>query len=128
MKVKLGVNIQSNGLLLIKTAMTMKLCKIVIIFVFCSGVFSWIAINYLVGRLNPDSHVHHVKRQRPTTPATSLGTSSNGGGEVTSNEMQYIHTVGSLDLGGASLQVAFEVSPEVRRSMLLTSCMSEKLS
>ncbi len=50
------------------------------VYLCCTGVFSWITINYLLGNFSPESH--------------SLGRS----------------TVGVLDMGGASLQIAFEVS------------------
>ena len=85
-----------------------------------AGVFSWIAINYLVGRLSPESHHLASRRRRPAPPTTpsdditstvlgAAGKGSSDGGPSTPS----IHTVGSLDLGGASLQVAFEVPPDV---------------
>lgn len=54
------------------------------------GVYSWLTINYLMHRFDPEHH--HLDTQR----------SSGDGGAV-------VGTVGSLDMGGASMQIAFEV-------------------
>ncbi len=51
----------------------------------CVGVFSWITINYLLGHFSPESHSQSVEGGPP-------------------------HTVGVMDMGGASLQIAFEVT------------------
>lgn len=65
------------------------------------GVFSWITINYLLGHLSPEY-------QHPANSMTP-------GLESSGNESppQTIKTVGSLDMGGASLQVTFEVPHDV---------------
>ncbi|XP_064382622.1 ectonucleoside triphosphate diphosphohydrolase 7-like [Halichondria panicea] len=54
------------------------------------GVFSWITINYLLGNFSPESHAH----------AHTAGS-------------EHIHTVGVMDMGGASLQIAFEVPQQI---------------
>ena len=57
------------------------------------GVFSWITINYLLGHFSPESHAHQTTEDGQTD--------------------EYIHTVGVMDMGGASLQIAFEVPQQV---------------
>lgn len=77
-----------------------------------SGVFSWITINYLLGRFEPEYH-------HPTLPAPDQGMDgvpldSHLPKENDNNRTVYkISTVGSLDMGGASLQVAFEIPHDV---------------
>ena len=84
-----------------------------------SGVFSWITINYLLGRFEPKYH-HHTLPAVGLDPAGALGDTEAGGG---GNRTLYkISTVGSLDMGGASLQVAFEIPHDVS----MTSAMSSK--
>lgn len=60
------------------------------------GVFSWITINYLLGHFSPESHTHQTAEDGQTD--------------------EYIHTVGVMDMGGASLQIAFEISQQVEFS------------
>lgn len=59
------------------------------------GVFSWITINYLLGRFAPEYHHHGA-------------TSSSG-----NSTLHTVSTVGSIDMGGASLQMAFEIPQSV---------------
>lgn len=73
-----------------------------------------------MGRLSPESHAQHQQQQQLRDPEWYPGSSFFNSNPPDSNsssggkEFQAIHTVGSLDMGGASLQVAFEVAPEVR--------------
>lgn len=55
------------------------------------GVYSWLTVNYLLHRFDPK--FHH----------TENSVKASGDGAVT------VNTVGSLDMGGASFQIAFEV-------------------
>ena len=65
----------------------------------CSGVFSWIAVNYLLGRFSSHHDGTDAFLCLVTIKMVSLVTG--------------ITTVGSLDMGGASLQIAFEIPPDV---------------
>ncbi|XP_065882910.1 ectonucleoside triphosphate diphosphohydrolase 7-like isoform X2 [Dysidea avara] len=58
------------------------------------GVYSWIAINYLLGKFDVSHH-----------------SSSEDGSPV-------INTVGSVDMGGGSIQVAFEIPEEMDEDIL----------
>jgi hypothetical protein len=59
------------------------------------GVYSWLTINYLLNRFDPEHH--HFNPEKA---------SGDGGGVA-------VGTVGSLDMGGASMQIAFEVPSNV---------------
>ena len=84
------------------------------------GVFSWITINYLLGRFD-----HTSPTGSPEPAAIGAGGANDqqlllsGAADMKEtaamNRMVYtITTVGSLDMGGASLQVAFEIPHNVR--------------
>ncbi|CAF2078259.1 unnamed protein product [Rotaria magnacalcarata] len=60
------------------------------------GIYSWIAINYVLGRF-----------QSNTTDSISVTN-----GQTISISKKRPSTVGILDMGGASAQIAFEVSPD----------------
>ncbi|CAF3493822.1 unnamed protein product [Rotaria socialis] len=61
------------------------------------GIYSWIAINYVLGRF-----------QSNTTDSISVTS-----GQTISISKKRPSTVGILDMGGASAQIAFEVSPDI---------------
>ena len=69
------------------------------------GIFGWIALNYLAGFLAP----HPLFASRATsmeTDADSALESIKEGKEIQAAE-EGLKTVGSLDLGGSSLEVTF---------------------
>ena len=82
-------------------------------FVLITGVFSWITINYLLGRFEPEFH-HHTPPVQDKGTGGVLEDSDEVKGQRNDNRTTYkISTVGSLDMGGASLQVAFEIPHDV---------------
>ena len=94
------------------------------LFVSCLGAFSWIAVNYLVGRLSPESHAQQLQLGGSLEGSHGNRYLDDSSGN---NELQTIHTVGSLDMGGASMQMAFEVDPDVSCSVHL-SCLPRLIS
>ncbi|CAF0933686.1 unnamed protein product [Adineta ricciae] len=62
------------------------------------GIYSWIAINYVLGRFQNNN------------TAESISVSD---GKSISVSTKRPSTVGILDMGGASAQIAFEVSPDI---------------
>lgn len=86
---------------------------------FFSGVFSWITVNYLLGRFDHTESpttvepVGVVENQQQLQEVVAEGADLK---KSTNNKTVYtINTVGSLDMGGASLQVAFEIPHNVRK-------------
>jgi Golgi nucleoside diphosphatase len=91
-----------------------------------TGVFSWITVNYLLGRFD------HTSASGNTEPAAAVAAAAAGdgsdqqpqllpppGGSDVNRTVYTITTVGSLDMGGASFQVAFEIPHNVRNIVLL---------
>ena len=88
-----------------------------------TGVFSWITVNYLLGRFD------HTSLPGNTEPAAARAMDGDGshqplGGPDMNRTVYTITTVGSLDMGGASLQVAFEISHNVRNIALLRESLN----
>ena len=59
-----------------------------------SGIYLWIAINYILGRFD---HSHDVT----STPASTVAS------------VLRKRTVGCIEMGGASMQIAYEVAQNV---------------
>lgn len=95
-----------------------------------TGVFSWITVNYLLGRFD------HTSLPGNTEPAAAGAVAMDGdgdgshqqplplGGPDVNRTVYTITTVGSLDMGGASLQVAFEIPHNVRNIVLLRESLN----
>ena len=96
-----------------------------------TGVFSWITVNYLLGRFD------HTSLPGNTEPAAAGAVAGDGdgshqqhqqllplGGSDVNRTVYTITTVGSLDMGGASLQVAFEIPHNVRNIVLLRESLN----
>ncbi len=74
--------------------------------VFLTGIYLWIAINYILGRFDHSRDVN-------TTPASTVAA------------VVRKRTVGCIEMGGASMQIAYEVPHNV--SILQISTMDNFL-
>ena len=69
-------------------------------FFFSTGIYLWIAINFILGRFD---HSHDVN----TTPVSTVA------------PVHRKQTVGCIEMGGASVQIAFEVPLSVSHLSLI---------
>ncbi|KAF9906588.1 Golgi apyrase [Linnemannia zychae] len=89
------------------------------------GIYGWVAINYLMGGFDnggvkmikpevPDSESHNSDDSSVIPSVDSHGSGSTSQGD--DDNISHRHTLGFLDMGGASTQIAFEPSPEASRA------------
>ncbi|KAG0280029.1 Golgi apyrase [Linnemannia exigua] len=89
------------------------------------GIYGWVAINYLMGGFDnggvkmikpevSDSELHSSDDSLSVPSVDSHGSGKNSQGD--DDNFSHRHTLGFLDMGGASTQIAFEPSPEASRA------------
>ncbi|XP_054167459.1 ectonucleoside triphosphate diphosphohydrolase 4-like [Oppia nitens] len=75
------------------------------------GIYSWIAINYLMGRFD-----HTIE----TGPISQI--------DINKNHLKRAQTIGMLEMGGASVQIAFEITSDSQYESLQSKHSKEEIN